>query len=351
MVTLRFMRTTHYQVGHPLFFGFLIHSCTSANRSMTERKVMACIHRTLKNHRYKCSREATKFLVRMARYMGFLGINHIWTWKGFVINYFERWNDVDRYYEKTRIFPLSKRIIYLKYYLESDGAFLIHFARKILMENGVSKHKIRYTNKVVEPVFEDVLREYLAIERDFRKRVQLRTFLKWISGSGYQSKVRIHKAFPHLDPLVDLDIIHYNAEKHEYLPKIIEGRNMTEMFLRKFPDIPSLEGIFLSHACDYYERAAALYGVTYKECSQSQRGVISEEIVRVYPEVRDEVTGLASIKTIKDIVCTLALVDHKVLYEWPDIDRVLKELKKEKGANLRFHVDRTGEIAYIVLSE
>jgi len=246
--------------------------------------------------------------------------------------------------------------MYLKYYLESDGAFLIHFARKVLDENGLSKHTLRYTNKGVEPIFENVLNEYLAIENDFRKKVQLENFSKLLQRGGYQSKVRIHKAFPHLDPLVDLGILDYDSKKRQYLPKMPEG-SMTKTFLQKFPDISSLEEVFLLEegvkktSSGYYERVAGLYNVSYRKFSRKDNGIISNEITKIYSKVKDKVTGLASIKTIKDIVCTLVLVNHRVLCEWSDIDEVLKEFKLEKGVNLRFHVDRAGEIAYIVLSE
>ena len=171
MVVLRFMRTTHYQVGHPIYFGFLIHSCTSPVKSKAKERVIHDIYETLGNHRYKCSREAAKFLVRMARNMGFLELNYIWAWKAFVINYFEKLDGINRCYEKIKISSVTKRIVYLKYYLESDGAFLIRFAREVLKkkENGLKKYTIRYTDKVVEPIFKDVIKDYLTIEMtDFR---------------------------------------------------------------------------------------------------------------------------------------------------------------------------------------
>jgi hypothetical protein len=351
------MRTTHYQVGHPIFFGFLIHSCTSPDESKTQDKVISDVYKVLKDHKYNCSREAAKFLVRMAKDMGFLEVNNIWTWKAFVINYFEEIDDITQYFGKTIISSTAKKITYLKYYLESDGAFLIHFARKVLDENGLSKRTIRFTNKAVEPIFENVINEYLAMEKsDFRKKVQLENFLKLLRRGGYQSKVRIHKAFPHLDPLVDLGILDYDSKKHEYLPKMPDG-SITKTFLHKFPDISSLEEPFLleegikKNSFGYYERAAEVYNISYRKFSQKDTSIISNEIAYIYSKIKDKVTGLASIKSIKDIVCALSLVNHGILCEWPDIDEVLRDLKSEKGVNLRFHVDRAGKIAYIVLAK
>lgn len=352
------MRTTHYQVGHPIFFGFLVHSCTSPNESKTQDKVIGDIHKVLNDHKYNCSREAAKFLIGMAKDMGFLEVNNIWTWKAFVINYFEEIDDITRCFEKTIVSSIARKIMYLKYYLESDGAFLIHFARKVLDENGLSKHTLRFTNKAVEPIFENVLEEYLAIENDFRKKVQLENFLKLFreGGRGYQTKVRIHKAFPHLDPLVDLGILDYDSKKRQYLPKMPEG-GITKAFLQKFSDISSLEEVFLLEegvkktSSGFYERVAGLYKVSYRRFSRKDTSIISSEIAKIYSKVKDKVTGLASIQSIKDIVCTVGLVNHGILCEWSDIDEVLKEFRLEKGVNLRFHVDRAGKIAYIVLSE
>jgi len=350
------MRTTHYQVGHPIYFGFLIRLCTSPVESKTTEKVLHCVHEILNDHRYRCSEEAAKFLVRMAQQMRFLESNNIWTWKAFVVNYFEEAEDVTRCFERTNISSMVKRIIYLKYYLESDGAFLVHFARKVLEEGGLSKYALRYTNKAVDLVFQNVLNEYLAIETDFRKKVELKNFLELVRERGYRSKVRIHKAFPHLDPLVDLGILDYDVAKRKYMPRI-SGRNMTERFLQEFPNLSSLEKIFLLEEgakkanSGYYEKVAELYNVPYRKFSRKDTNTISHEIVGTYSKLKDEVTGLAAIKSIKDIVCTLGLVNHGILCEWSDIDEVLEQLGSRKGVNLRFHVDRTGDIAYIVLSE
>lgn len=369
MVVLRFMRTTHYQVGHPIYHGFLIHSCTSPRESKTEQSIIQDIYKTLGSHGYKCSREAAKFLVRMARHMDFLELNNIWTWKAFVIDYFERLDDMNHIYKETRILTIARKIIYLKYYLESDGAFLIKFAREALnrREKGLKRYTIRYTDEIVEPIFKDVINDYLAIEKDFRKRVQLRNFFEAVDKRGYRPKVRIHKAFPHLDPLVDLDILDYEEgqkpKENKYLPKLVKNRNLTKIFLEKFSSVASLEGISLFEngnfekaaqydvKSGYFERVAELYDIPHHRYSQSKEKIIFSEIVRVYSKIKDEVTGLASIRTIKDIVCTIGLVNHKVLLEWPDIDCALEEMKREEGANLRFHVDRTGEKAYIVLSK
>ena len=355
-MTIRLMRATHYQAGHPIYFGFLVHSCTSALQARSNEKVAKDVHKILNEHGYKCSREAAKFLVRMAQEMNFLGPNNIWTWKAFVINYFEEMDKISDCYEKTVVSSLTKKIIYLKYYLESDGALLIKFARKVLEENGLSKHMIRFTNQIVEPVFEETLCEYLSVETDFKKRVWLKKFLDMIREKGYQTKVHIHKAFAHLDPLVDLGILDYDAEKRQYQPKITDSRNITEVFIKKFPDILSLEKIFSNESAGkadvgYYERAAEVYNIPYRKFSQEDITNISEEIEKIYSKVRDTITGLAPIKSIKDIICTLGLVNHKVLCEWPNIDDVLKEFKKEKGAKLRFHVDRAGKVEYIVLSK
>ena len=360
---MRFIRSTHYQVGHPVYLGFLIRSCTSPVQSKTEGKVVDVLHKTLQKHGYQCSKEAAKFLVRMSRHMGLLKLNHIWTWKGSVINHFENLDDMENYYKITRISSLSKKIVYLKYYLESDGALLIHFARRILNDNGVRKYTIRYTNEVVEPIFRAVIEEYLAIETNFPKRIELKNFLKFVSNKGYQSKVRIHKAFSHLDPLVDLGILNFNSKSRKYLPEVSGEKNVTNVFLEQFPNASSLEGIFLFEdgnqvraarlygvKSGYYERAAELYDISHDRLSPGEREIVSEGIARIYSEVRDEVTGLASIRAIKDIVCTHLLLDHKILCEWPDVGSALKDLKKKRGVNLRFHVDRRGEVAYIVLS-
>ena len=356
MVTHRFIRTTHYQVGHPIYFGFLIHFCTSPAESKLEQKVVQDIYKILNEHGYNCSREAAKFLVRMAKQMGFLQQNNIWTWKGFVINFFEKKNNIAKYHAQTQILSLDKKVIYLKYFLESDGAFLIHFARKVLEKEGLSKYELRYVDGIVESIYKDVIAEYLTLETDFKKKIELGNFMKFFEEKGYKSKVRIHKAFPHLDPLVDLDILRYDPEKRRYLPNITDGRNITQLFLDNFPSVKTLEEVFSGEKLaeksqmEYYERAARIYGINYRKFVSKDENKTIKDILTAYSEVKDPVTGLASIRSLKDIVCTIQLVRNGVLYEWPDIDALLISLKKKMGSNLRFHVDRKGEVEYVVVS-
>jgi hypothetical protein len=94
-----------------------------------------------------------------------------------------------------------------------------------------------------------------------------------------------------------------------------------------------LEKIFSNEPAEkadagYYERVAEVYNISYRKFSQKDIANIPDEMGKIYSKVRDTVIGLASIKSIKDIVCTLELVNHKVLCEWSNVDEVLKEFNK-----------------------
>lgn len=376
-MTVRLLRTTHFQTGHPTYLGFLIHSCTSPNQSRSTERVAADLHGVLQRLKSESpneeirtsakitqgldsqgfSREAAKFLVKMAQDMGLLWPTNVWAWKGYVVNLVEEMDNIgDRSKEDTISSP-ARRIVYMKYYLESDGALMIHFVRRILTKNGLSKHDLRFNEeeKPVEHVFEDVISEYLKSEQDFRTKVRLQNFLGFVTGSGYKSKVRIHKAFPHLDTLKDLAIINYDYAEHTYIPSTgVQG--LSARFLSHFPDVSLLDKIFLgpetrrSDFPGYYERAARLYDIPYRKYSSGDRGKISMEIKEAYRKIRDGTTGLASVSSIKDIVCTLGLVKHGILCEWIDISQVLSELRKEEDSHVRFHVNRNGEVEYVVMS-
>jgi hypothetical protein len=352
-VKIRLMRTTHYQTGHPVFLSFLISMCTSPSESKSQRKVAYAIHEVLKSHGYNFSREATKFLIRMAQEMELLQPNHLWTWKAFVIDFFKEKDNLSNYHGETRIRSLANKIIYLKYYLESDGGFLLHFARRVLSENGLKKHTLRFVNGALESIFEEAINEYLSVITDFKEKVRLRRFLELVKRKGYEPKVRIHKAFPHLDPLVDLDILDYDVKSHVYLSRISNGKNVTEVFLKQFPNIACLENIFSEEKPakpGYFKKASEVFDISCQDFTKENLDAVIQNILQTYSKIKDEITGLASIKSIKDIVCALQLSEYRTLCEWSDVDFALQELKREKGANMRFHVNRKGEVEYVVMS-
>lgn len=60
---------------------------------------------------------------------------------------------------------------------------------------------------------------------------------------------------------------------------------------------------------------------------------------------------MASIDIISDVISTKMLSQRKFLIEKPQIENELCLIKLENPRDIHFHVDKTGENAYVILSD
>ena len=81
------------------------------------------------------------------------------------------------------------------------------------------------------------------------------------------------------------------------------------------------------------------------------KSTVYQEIAYTY--VRLQNTGIAvyPLHTIEDVVCIRLLANHAILARQDQVVESLQLLQKDQPHDIRFHVDRQGRPAYIVISD
>ena len=138
----RFILRTHTGSLKPGNYSILISNCTSPDRRSSPESVARNLGIMLENN---SKSSIAKFTVNNAsgknRGFGFLLDNMLWTWKGHVINTaLSVLKKVEL--EDTEPFlgelTLLERVLYLRYYLETEGALLLKLAHIIKNNKQIS---------------------------------------------------------------------------------------------------------------------------------------------------------------------------------------------------------------------
>ena len=155
----RLIIKTHSEVSKPGLFSILISKCSYADKSSYPEVVSKRLYELYEENGQPFNKLAAKFVVIMAQRFGFLRKNMIWDWRGYVIhgalqylNKAENEN-INLFLELTKL----EKIIYLKYYLETDGAVILQLAKRIKEYNEINRDAFVPIAKKVYPLIEKYL--------------------------------------------------------------------------------------------------------------------------------------------------------------------------------------------------
>lgn len=353
---LRFVSQLHELASHPRYLSVLIKQ-TKPREGAVPENVIRRVHRKLHDEMGAAiSRRACRDLVRLAVDLGLLEKDMHWAARGHVINYVSPPLDVmgraitetsENLKKSKRPFrhatlPLDKKesLIFLKYYLDADGAFLITFLKEL--GSGVDLSEF-LDSRGLESIFMQVAELYLSRVFDITPRFRLRELMRYAE-KGYSRHVRSHKFVPRIEALVDLHIL--------------EKKITPDGAIRYEPIDPAL-GIFLDQFSDplelnrtlekdYFERASKLYGLSPQ--GEAPSNLLTNAILKSYEIVRDETFRLAYLDAVRDITCLDLLFSHNKLCEWEDVNRAIEDLHQESERDIRYHVNDLGIISYITIT-
>jgi len=370
-IKLRFIPETHELACHPLYLTVLVKSCTKPREGSLRENVIRQVYKELHDTMQAAvSERAARALVQLAVELELLDKKDLhWTAKGHVINEVSadpgtinnRFKQLNLKLGETgkpfrhvslRLLP-KEQIAYLKYFLDADGAFLIHFLRELGPSFSFDNKRQRefLENGGIEKIFEKVADEYLSHVFDIEPRHELNQLLKRVR-KGYDKHVRLHKFIPRMEILVDLGILDKVVNENVcYQSALTKNHSSTEIFLDQFNDPKKLDDI-LSVDGDFFERAAKIYHLQYAKADLNRDyQLLQKEIVKSYESVRDETFRLAHLDAIMDLVCITSLTSSRKLCEWKDVKKIVEKMHKESEKDIRFHVNDWGVISYVAISE
>jgi hypothetical protein len=346
---IRLQLKTHYQVNRPGIFSVLLSRCTSPIQS----NYPETISQRLANINFKAislNKESAKFAVVMAQSFGFLTRNMFWDWKGHAINILL--NETSR--ESPDDFlnlTLSEKVLYLKYYLEADGATILEICKRIKSSKRVSRQELLSTD-FIDNIFIDIWEEYRMIATDLRQKVELRENIRKLKSHPYTYKTRIHKALSHIEPLIDFDLIERTEEKNEifFSPKTINEYTYIDALIGQLSTISRMEELF-SKFYHFEIIANALNLTVSKFISNKHSEPLRKEIVKIYLKARNEPYKMASISIISDVISATFLSEKRILISRNNVEQELDMIKKDHPGKMNYHVDMSGKKAFVVFSD
>ena len=298
----------------------------------------------------KLNPAAAKSVVQMAVKLGLLNENFFWSWKGHVINIM-----CEKEKSQSGSFlelDFAEKIAYLKYYLEADGAMLLTLGEQILENPAGISTKDLFEEPIVDVAFRKIVRSYLEKTGDLGSRTELRHKLVRLEAKRYNSNTRRHKILPRLIPLEDLGLLvrEMTSGGETFVPAKRDAKIPLKILVSGLRNIETMEQQFMRG--EYFAIIANTLCDNVKVLSLDEHEtLLSKEVAYVYVKLQDTGTAVYSLDAIADVACTRLLANCAILASPEQVVELLQRLQKDRPYDVRFHVDRQGRPAYLILSE
>jgi len=298
----------------------------------------------------KINSAGAKAVVQMAVKFGLLTENYFWSWKGHTVNIIcgrERINA-----KSFLELDLAEKIVYLKYYLEADGAMLFTLGKQILEYPAGISTKDLFEKPFVDDAFATIIRSYLELTSNLGYRTKLRQDLSRQEAQSYKSTTRRHKLLTRLIPLEDFGLL---SRKMTTVGETIvsskqDGRVPLEVLIKDLGSIGMMEQRFTQDGF-FTILANSLCHDVESLSLDKDKALLSREIAYAYVSLQDTGIAVYPLNTVKDVVCTRLLANHAVLSSPEQVMEFLGHLQKNHLNEVRFHVDRRGQPTYLILGE
>jgi len=346
---VRLQLKTHYQIGKPGIFSVLLAKCTSPNQSNYPEVISNRLAK-IDFEKIAVNKESAKFAVVMAQSFGILTKNMFWDNKGRAISILldETLRDAPSEYLKL---TLTEKILYLKYYLEADGAAILEICKGLKKKGKMSRQEL-LSSDFIDQIFVEIWETYRQLTTDLREKTQLRENIRKLKSGPYKKKTRMHKTLAHIDPLVDLDIVERQKEKNEifFTPKTYNSFAPIDVLVEELKTIENMELYF--RKSQYFRLISKLYNlgaVVYNP--KDHADILIDMIFSTYQKARTEPSKMASIDVISDVIGAKLLADKTLIIERPQLESALDSFKAKVKRGVYFHVDMRGRKAFVVFDD
>lgn len=339
---------THYQVDEPAYMEFLVKQCTSGVQSRYKEVVAQKLTQEIRK-RGRCFNEsAGGYAVDLARGLGLVTPNCVWTDKGVLVQLIAETTDEEL--EKQLSLTLPEKLLHFRIFLEGDGAVFLYLGR-YLVENGCLPAPGTSANSLVQGMFVEILSDYLSITNNTADRVALRGRIEQLTRKEYQGHTGDHKLFVHMQTLYRIGL----AEKRDpasrvyCLPEAAQGTAQgLSIMLSEIPDILALEKIVSSHRI--VEISATVLQIPSTLWGKDHREKTVRMLAQFYGQVLQSGIPLCPLSTLLEAT-QIALLAQGVLLGYDRGLNLVTEMQRRYPKQVRFHVDRRGQPAFVKISE
>lgn len=340
----RILLRTHYQADEPRAIIAVVTNCSSPTESRQVDAVAAALVKWARDSDYTLSLPGAVYAVGNARSLGLLNDSHRWTATGLAFAYIHSSLPAARS-RNGLILAEPEARLYLKCYLEHGGALLVKFGQWLLKRGRTTDEELR-AESVIERLLIEALDEYLTIVTDIRDRTVVRKERERLSRSDYASSTKRHKRYPLLKTMERLGLVVATndlTEERIAISPDADGRLVA--LLRVVPDVTTLERL-----C----RDEGLPNAIDVALSEHRRQDIE------LPTAAQLLTNAYRFAIERGLqACPLAYLDD-LLFAYPLIEagesmrgnaeQWFEPLHRRYPTDVRFHVDRRGRRAFVLIS-
>src|SRR6266705_2786374 len=277
------------------------------------------------------------YAIDNARHLGFLTKANRWSGSGLALAFLEKLTGRE---PARELAPLEERF-YFYAYLRGGGALVVAFAKWLLKVGMTSDEELR-KEAVLERLLAETLDEYLILAVEVRDRTQLRNERDRLRTLRYASSTKRHKRYPLLTTMRRLRLLDMDEGDELKIRPDPSGR--LAALSRVIPTVAELERLL---------RADALHRRLDVEMREASR--------KDLPNVGSATTTLLSSYEFamqKGLqVCPLQFLDEVLIAAFPSTasnaspqaDQILEPIHKQHPGVVRFHVDRRGKRAFVLI--
>ena len=351
----RIILKTHSGVRRPGIFSVLVTRCTSATKVAYQEDVVKKLAEELKGVPREYlkgasfgERGAAFHAVWMSKpqQLGILTSNLFWSAKGHVIRVLTK---CDKNIDVRDCLDLSpaEQLIYLKDYLEGDGAILIGLARELLGRGQLTDDELIQTD-LLERLLHAIWEEYLDLSANVTERVELRLKLE---RQNYPPSTRRHKIYPHLIPLEDFGLVERTTVNNTdvFVPAIQHGKAPLNHLVEQLGNVSKLEESIAKGELPQI-LAKVMFPGHRQFFKEDDKGILTRCVLETYHIVEASGVPICPLDAITDASYAIMLERNNILVTKQHIQELLTELEVGHPQDVRFHVDRFGLPAYVVIS-
>lgn len=339
----RVLYRTHYQVDEPFLMEVLVARCTSPVRSEYTERVTAGLSSEVKKHGKDFNVPAAGYAVDLARGLGIVTENNVWTERGQLVALCTRAGDAS--FEEECVLDASERLVHFRCFMEGDGAVLLHIARLAATTDEFPKDG--NWNAFAQRMFTAIYADYLKACADIADRLAIRREVERLKSKPFKGNTGNHKCYVHLQTLFRLGLLDRRDVGGQRSYRVSDvGRQSFEAVARHVPSIMALEA--LAEDGTWAEVAAAAFRLGHGASLGEQE--ILDLAFDAYRRIVATGVPLCALATLMDAVQIQLMCSGAALITRPALMDILTRLQKLHPSDVRFHVDRRGRPAFIKLA-
>ncbi len=338
----RILLRTHYQADEPRIIIATVTHCTTPTGSRSEDAVAEAVVRWARAHGITISFPGAVYAVGNARALSLLNSSNRWTSAGLAFGYLDKSGFGDRDDNRVALTGPEERL-YLKQYVSGAGALVITFGRWLVARGATTDEELR-SESVIERQVVEILDEYLAVATDFRDRAAIRRERDRLRGSDYAASTKRHKRYPLLTTMERLRLLDVTKSNGDRISMAPDRMGRLSALAAGIPDVAKLEKVARDSSLP-----SVLDSLLQDRGGQDLlTGSPATVLTEAYSYAMSLGVQACSLEYLDDVLYAFFPLDGKPQVQCGEL---LDGLRAKMPRDVRFHVDRRGRRAFVILSE